>query len=81
MKLLKACVNIKNVNKKKRGDIVKKANTELRAYAKAKKVPQWAIAEKMGITEIHLCRLLRHEFEPEKAAEFKKIVDKLAAEE
>lgn len=36
-------------------------NLEIRAAMKAHGVPQWAVAEELGMSEFKLCRMLRHE--------------------
>lgn len=55
-----------------------KPNEDLKLYAKAHKVKQWEIADKMGISENHLIRKLRYELAEDEINEFKKIVDELS---
>lgn len=59
----------------------KKANADLRAYSEKKGVPQWAIARGWGIADTTLCRWLREEFDKEKKARYRQIVDSIAAGE
>lgn len=51
------------------------SNEELRAYARAKRVKQWEIAEELGITECKLSRELRHELSPEDTERLRKAID------
>jgi hypothetical protein len=47
-------------------------NQKIRSYAKNKKVPLWAVADELGVSEASMTRLLRH---PLDKATAKRITD------
>ena len=53
-------------------------NEDIKAYAKAKKVKLWQIAEAIGITDSQLSRMMRHELETELKHRMMKHVDMIA---
>ena len=57
-----------------------KRNQEIRQAAKEKGVFLWQIAERLGIQDTYLTKLLRREFTPERRAEVLRIIDEIAAE-
>lgn len=55
-------------------------NTELKSYIKGKKVPQWMIAERMGVHDSGFSRMLRYSLSNEKVEQIKAIADELEKE-
>ncbi|MDE5994782.1 MAG: hypothetical protein K2G60_04635 [Oscillospiraceae bacterium] len=55
-------------------------NTDIRAAAKESGVFLYAIADKLGISEPTMMRLMRHELPAEKKMQIKKIIAEIAAE-
>ena len=55
-------------------------NLTIRQTAKAKKVPLWAVADRMNISEPTMTRKLRHELPPEETEKILALIDKLAKE-
>lgn len=55
-------------------------NLTVRKAAKAKKVPLWAVADRMNISEPTMTRKLRHELPPEETEKILALIDKLAKE-
>lgn len=53
-------------------------NLDVKAYAKAKKVKLWEIADVLNITDSQFSRSMRKEFTPEQKEEIKQIIDKIA---
>lgn len=56
-------------------------NTDIRAAAKQSGVFLYAIADKLGISEPTMTRLLRRELPGEKKAQLKAIIAEIAAEQ
>ena len=54
------------------------ANEYIRAYAKARRVQQWRIAEALHMNEAVLSRKLRHELSSDDQAKLVSIIDELA---
>ena len=54
------------------------ANKDLRVLAFSKGIRLWQIAEKLGICESKLSRLLRHQLTEEQRAAFTNAVDQLS---
>lgn len=55
-------------------------NKNLRGYMRARKVPFWMVAERLGISDSSFSRLLRYQLSDEKKQEIMKITDDLASE-
>ena len=55
-------------------------NSDIKAYAKAKKVKLWQVAEALGTTDSQLSRMMRHELETDLKYRIMKLVDKIASE-
>ena len=55
-------------------------NSDIKAYAKAKKVKLWQVAEALGTTDSQLSRMMRHELETDLKYRIMKLVDKIADE-
>lgn len=55
-------------------------NTEIRAALLKTGIRQWALAEKMGVSEFTLCRWLRHELPAEKKRAALEAIRELAKE-
>ena len=53
------------------------SNAELKTEIKTAKVPQWRIADELGICEMTLIRWMRHELPQEKKMEIRAIIAKL----
>lgn len=58
-----------------------KSNEFFKDYAKRRRVPQWQIADALGVSEPTITRMLRHELTESKLTELCSIVDRLAAGE
>ena len=56
-------------------------NLLIRQTAKAKKVPLWAVADRMNISEPTMTRKLRHELPPEETEKILALIGELAREE
>lgn len=56
------------------------ANETIRAYAKTHKVPLWAVAKKMKISEATITRLLRCDLSDEETDNICNIIDTIAKE-
>ena len=65
---------------RKKGD-EKMANLQIKLMARGHNIPQWKIAEYLGISEITLSRMLRKELTPEKKEQIKKIIKELSKKE
>lgn len=59
---------------------MKRRNESLQKYFETKKVPKWRVAERMGIADSSLSRLLRYEIPQEKEDEIRKHIDAVANE-
>ncbi|MCM1009142.1 MAG: hypothetical protein NC485_14735 [Ruminococcus flavefaciens] len=57
-----------------------KANSDIRAEMKSKKVPVYAIADVMGVHENTLFRRLRYELPEQDKQIFRRIINKLSAQ-
>lgn len=55
-------------------------NKEIREYIKAKNVPMWMVAERLGIADSSFSRMLRYEISDEKKRQIKSAADEVAAE-
>jgi hypothetical protein len=55
-------------------------NVEIREKAAKNNVYLWRIADKIGITDCHFSRRLRHEFPQEEKEKILAIIDELAKE-
>lgn len=66
---------------KKRGDTMKKANTDIREAMRAKKVPVYAVANIMKIHENTLFRRLRYELPEQEKQKILCIIDEIAEKE
>lgn len=55
-------------------------NEEVRRTAKAKKIPLWAVACELAISEASMTRKMRHELEPNEKQRILKIINDLASE-
>ena len=55
-------------------------NSDIKSYAKAKKVKLWQVAEALGTTDSQLSRMMRHELEADLKRRIMKLVDKIADE-
>lgn len=55
-------------------------NKELRDYAKEKAVKLWEIADKLGVCDMTLTRMLRYELPEKKKAQILAIIDEIANE-
>ena len=55
-------------------------NFTIRKTAKDKKVPLWAVADRLGISEPTMTRKLRHELPPEEKQQILALIDKIAKE-
>jgi hypothetical protein len=53
------------------------ANEDVRRYAKFRGVPQWKIAEHLGISEPTLGRRLRHEFGTDEKSKYIQLIDEI----
>lgn len=54
-------------------------NTDIRSYAKEKKVNLWEVSERLGYAhETAFSRVLRHELAEDKKKEIYKIIDELS---
>ena len=61
-------------------NIARSENTELRAYAKEKRVFLWQVADAIGVSEATLIRWFRFPLSEDKKAAFIKAVDELSKE-
>jgi hypothetical protein len=59
---------------------MKRANDEIREYAKKSGVYLWEVAAKYGITDTHFSRRLRFEFSPEEQKKALQYIDEIAKE-
>lgn len=57
---------------------MERANKDVRQYAKEKEVFLWQIANAMGVSEPTVTRMFRTEMMPEKKAEIRAIIDRVA---
>lgn len=57
------------------------ANLKIKLMARGHNIPQWKIAECLGISEITLSRMLRKELSLEKKEQIKKIIKELSKKE
>ena len=57
------------------------ANKELRKLARINEIPQWKIAQRLGVTEMTLYRWMRVDLAPDKAEEIRRAIDALATEQ
>ncbi|MBO5507425.1 MAG: hypothetical protein J6A00_06645 [Bacteroides sp.] len=57
-----------------------KANADIRAELKSKKVPVYAIADVMGVHENTVFRRLRHELTEQDKQTFRRIINELSAQ-
>lgn len=55
-----------------------KANADIRAELKGKKIPVYAVADVLGVHENTVFRLLRHELPEQEKQKFIKIIDRLS---
>lgn len=56
------------------------SNTELRAELKAAKIPYWMIADKLGVHENTVIRLMRHELSCEDRERINKAIAEIKKE-
>ena len=56
-----------------------KANSELRAKIETAELKQWAVANRIGISESTLCKWLRVELSPERRAKVEAAINALTA--
>ena len=56
-------------------------NKELRRLARANDVPQWKIAQQLGVTEMTLYRWMRVELAPDKAEKVRQAIEALTNEQ
>lgn len=56
------------------------ANEEIREYAKQRGIPLWKVAQKLGISEPTITRLLRVDLSPDEKHRIIDIIDKLERE-
>ena len=57
---------------------MERANKDVRQYAKGKEVFLWQIANALGVSEPTVTRMFRTEMTPEKKAEIRAIIDRVA---
>ena len=55
-------------------------NKEIRLKLWEKKIPLWKVAEKVGVTEVTICRWFRNELTGEKLARVQTAIDELLRE-
>ncbi len=60
--------------------VLPKCNNEIRQRMKQSGVPQWAVAEKLGMSEFDMSRKMRHELSPEDKVEVLAIIEQIAQE-
>lgn len=53
-------------------------NSDLKQYAKERKVELWRVGERFGLTDVNFSRKLRKPFSPEDSERFKMYVDQIA---
>ncbi len=58
-----------------------KSQTYIKEYARKRRVPQWQIADALGVSEPTITRMLRHEVPEEKLNHIIQIIDRLATGE
>ncbi len=56
-------------------------NSDIREYAKTKRVPLWSVAVALNVSEMTLIRWLRVDLSPERKAAIIKSIDELASVE
>lgn len=59
---------------------MKRANDEIREYAKKSGVYLWEVANKYGVTDSNFSRRLRFEFSPEEQKKALQYIDEIAKE-
>lgn len=59
---------------------MKRANDEIREYAKKRNVFLWELAKKYGVTDSNFSRRLRFEFSPEEQKKALQYIDEIAKE-
>lgn len=59
---------------------MKKANEDIRAMLKEKKIPVYAVADVMGVHENTVFRRLRFELPEQDKQTFRRIIDELSAQ-
>ena len=55
-----------------------KANADIRAELKGKKIPVYAVADMLGVHENTVFRRLRHELPEQEKQKFNRIIDELS---
>lgn len=60
---------------------MEKRNRDLRAYAKRRGVWLWRAAERVGISDYRLSRLMRRELSPDLKTQLLEAIDQLAMED
>lgn len=55
-----------------------KANQEIRDKLEVSRVYQWQLAQRLGVSDTHFCKMMRREFTPERKEEVLKAIDELA---
>jgi hypothetical protein len=59
---------------------MRRANVDIRKLVKASDIHYWEIADKYGVADVTLSKMLRHELSPEKKERIFKIIKGLKAE-
>lgn len=60
-------------------EVKRMRNKAIKEYIKAKNVPMWMVAERLGIADSSFSRMLRYEITEEKKSQIKAITDELAS--
>ena len=55
-------------------------NRQIREQIWAKRIPQWMIADRIGISEYTFCKWLRHDLSEEKEARVKTAIEQIEKE-
>lgn len=58
----------------------KKVNNDIRMLLKRNRIPQWKLAEAIGVSEFTVCRWFRHELPPDKKRAALKAIDMIMEE-
>lgn len=58
----------------------KKVNNDIRMLLKRNRIPQWKLADAMGVSEFTVCRWFRHELPPDKKRAALKAIDMIMEE-
>lgn len=58
----------------------KKVNNDIRMLLTRNRIPQWKLADAMGVSEFTVCRWFRHELPPDKKRAALKAIDMIMEE-